>query len=79
VVQSKYGVTSKQLTAGDHDACQKFGDQLTRAGVEAVWTYSAADQPDGRQLIVFLDNLQPGSSVKVVDARTITFPLTPKP
>jgi RES domain-containing protein len=78
-VQSRYGVNAAQLTADDHDTCQQLGDRLKRAGVEAAWTYSAADKPDGRQLVVFLDNLQAGSSVTVVATRAITFPLRPKP
>ena len=63
--RTHYGVTEKELRSADHTPCQRLARRLRADGVEAAWTYSFADQPRGRQLVVFLDQLKPGSEVKV--------------
>jgi len=70
-VHSALGITEAELVATDYDACQKLAERLGPDGPEAIWTYSAADQPDGRQLVVFLDRLRSGSSIRIVSIRPI--------
>jgi len=77
--QAKYGVTEEQLTASDHQTCRELAQRLRGARVEAVWTYSAADRPDGRQLVVFLDRLRSGSSVRVIAKRPVSQSNVSKP
>lgn len=63
--QKKYEVTSELLTGDDYTSCQKLAHQLREEGVEGFWTYSRADRPSGRTLIVFLDQLLESSLVTV--------------
>lgn len=63
--QKKYEVTSELLTGDDYTSCQKLAHQLREEGVEGFWTYSRADRPSGRTLVVFLDQLLESSFVKV--------------
>ena len=67
--QAHYNVDERVLTGVDHRPCQRLAERLRSDGFEAVWTYSRADSPHGRQLVVFLDGLRSGSSVRV---RTVT-------
>ena len=54
-IQSYYGVDTSLLTDANHAACQQLAIRLRADGFHAIWTYSRADYPDGRVLIVFLD------------------------
>jgi len=63
--QAHYDVDEHVLTGADHRPCQQLAERLRAEGFEAAWTYSRADKPHGRQLVVFLDGLRPGSSVRV--------------
>lgn len=67
--QARYDVDERVLTSVDHRPCQRLAERLRADGFEAAWTYSRADSPHGRQLVVFLDGLRSGSSVRV---RTVT-------
>ena len=67
--QAHYDVDERVLTGVDHRPCQRLAERLRADGFEAAWTYSRADSPHGRQLVVFLDGLRSGSSVRV---RTVT-------
>lgn len=69
--QNKYGVTPELLTGDDYTSCQKLARQLREEGVEGFWTYSRADRPSGRTLVVFLDHLLESSFVKVQRVQAI--------
>lgn len=69
--QQHYGVDRIALTADDYAACQRLAHRLRAEGVEALWTYSSADQPEGCQLVVFLDQLTQDSEIQVVRTQTI--------
>jgi len=64
-VQAKYGIDVLTLTGEDHEPCRRLARRIREEGAEAIWTFSRADQPGGRQLVVFLDRLASGSSVRV--------------
>jgi RES domain-containing protein len=74
-MQRECGITPAELVqAGPaYEPCQRLAQRLQARGVSAIWTYSAADQPDGRVLVVFLDNLGPSSALRVLDARPVDF------
>jgi hypothetical protein len=50
-VQVTYEVNRALLTAAEYEPCQALARRARADGFEAIWTYSAADQPDGRQMI----------------------------
>lgn len=56
------GVDREMLTGNDLRPCQALATRLRAAGVEGVLTWSAADR-QGKNLVIFLDNLDPRSSV----------------
>ncbi|MFN7926087.1 MAG: RES family NAD+ phosphorylase [Bryobacteraceae bacterium] len=62
--RKRYGIKVEQLVSGDWSACQQLANQLRRDGFQAVRTFSRADQPDGRNVVVFLECLKP-SHIKV--------------
>jgi RES domain-containing protein len=64
-VRTKFGITGDDLVSPDWAACQRLAEQL-RSETVGVWTYSAADTPDGRVLVVFLDRLSEVSELEVV-------------
>ncbi len=64
--QERYGVDPRTLTSDDYTQCLRLAARLRAEGVEAIWTYSRADWPDGRQLVVFVDQLRRRSEVSVV-------------
>ena len=64
-VQARYGIDQTGLTGLDYEPCRKLARRLRAEGFEGVWTFSMADSPGGRQLVVFLDQLQPDSSIRV--------------
>ena len=70
--QQHYGIDQAALTADNYTVCQQLARRLRAEGVEALWTYSRADQPEGRQLVVFLDQLKQDSEVKIMNIRSIT-------
>lgn len=57
--RKKYGITRAQLLSEDWSACQQLANRLRREGVQAIRTFSRADQPDGRNVVVFLECLKP--------------------
>ncbi|MGH7266479.1 MAG: RES family NAD+ phosphorylase [Candidatus Rokuibacteriota bacterium] len=61
-VAAALGVTRETLTGGDLGPGQALAARLRAAGVEGLLTWSAAD-PDGTNLVVFLDRLDPASAV----------------
>jgi hypothetical protein len=72
--QRKYGVTPELLNGDDYTSCQKLARQLREDGLEGFWTYSRADRPSGRTLVVFLDQLPGSSFVKVQRVRPVGLP-----
>ena len=64
--RKRYGIDEESLTAEDYRPCQQLRRRLEADGVEGIWTYSRADRPSGRQLVVLLAQLQKGSKVEVV-------------
>lgn len=56
------GVTRETLVGGDLAPCQALAARLRAAGVEGLLTWSSAD-PDRKNLVVFLDGLDPASTV----------------
>lgn len=63
--RERYSVDMDVLTAEEYGPCQQLANRLRAEGVEAMWTFSKADYPDGRQLVVFLNRLSEGSYVRV--------------
>jgi RES domain-containing protein len=70
--QQRYGFDRDALVADEYRRCQALAQRLRANGFQAAWTYSRADQPDGRVLVVFLDGLTPPSGVEHVDVRPVT-------
>lgn len=56
------GVSRELLTGTDLAPCQALATRIRAAGVEGILTWSAAD-PEGKNLVIFLDQLDPASSV----------------
>lgn len=56
------GVPREMLTGADLGACQALASRLRAEGVEGILTWSAAD-PEGKNLVIFPDQLDPASSV----------------
>jgi RES domain-containing protein len=54
-----------ELKLGKAPITQEVGRVASRAGVEAILVRSAADRT-GQNLVVFVDNLRPGSSLAVI-------------
>jgi RES domain-containing protein len=64
--QKEYGISKEALLAADYRLTQQLARQLRSEGVQAAWSYSFADQPDGRMLVVFMENVErPNSYVRV--------------
>jgi hypothetical protein len=63
--QQRYKITESMLTGDEYGPTQLLARRLRSLGVEAVWTYSRADQPNGRVLVVFLEQRAAGSEVTV--------------
>lgn len=53
----RLGIDQQALTDASHDRCQRLAERLRAQGFEGIWTFSRADRPDGRQLVVFLDRV----------------------
>ena len=70
-IRRKYGVELSALVGTDWKPCQRLARRLRAEGFEALWTFSRADYPPGRQLVVFLSQLNPGSYVRVVNVHGI--------
>lgn len=70
-IRRTYDVNITTLVGDDHEPCRRLARRLRAEGFEALWTFSRADQPQGRQLVVFLDRLNPGSYVRVKKVRPI--------
>ncbi len=56
------GVDHEILTGNDLRPCQALATRLRAVGAEGLLTWSAAD-PQGKNLVIFLDHLNPGSIV----------------
>ena len=65
-VQATLGITEEQLVDVNCDHCRQLAERLRGRGIEALWTYSAADRPGGRQLVIFLDQLLASSNIRVL-------------
>jgi hypothetical protein len=72
-VQREWGITFAELVQPppDYEPCQQLARRLRAKGIVAIWTYSAADQPDGRVLVVFLENLKPPSALRIAGVRPV--------
>ena len=70
-VRRTYGVDVATLVGDDHAPCRRLATRLRAEGFEALRTFSKADDPYGRQLVVFLSQLNPGSYVRVVNVHEI--------
>jgi RES domain-containing protein len=70
--QQRYGVDRDALVGDEYRRCQTLAQRLRANGFEAAWTYSRADQPEGRVLVVFLDGLIPPSRIERVEVRPVT-------
>ena len=77
-VRRKYGVEASVLVGADWKPCQRLARRLREEGFEAIRTFSRADQPGGRQWVVFLDRLTPESGVRVVSVRGIAEAISPE-
>jgi hypothetical protein len=66
-IRKTYGVDKETLQNRDYDATERLARRLRADGFEGIWTYSHADQPNGRCLVVFLDRLSEGSRIEVVE------------
>lgn len=69
--QHRYGVNEAILKGDDYGPCQQLAKRLRAEGVEGILTFSRADQPDGRQVVVFLDLLGDQSRVLVERIRPV--------
>jgi hypothetical protein len=69
--QQRYGIDRDVLVGDDYRRCQALAQRLRANGVQAAWTYSRADQPDGRVLVVFLDGLTLPSRIERVEVRPV--------
>ncbi len=67
----RYDIDEETLTAEDYRPCQQLRRRLETEGVEGIWTYSRADRPAGRHLVVLLAQLKKGSKVEVVRTGSI--------
>ena len=47
-----------------YEATRTLARRLRREGVQAIITYSARDRPDGRNVILFLENIAPSDIVE---------------
>lgn len=56
------GASRESLTGADLGPCQALAMRLRAAGIEGILTWSAAD-PEEKNLVIFLDRLDPASSV----------------
>ena len=59
---AELGISREMLTGPDLIPCQALAARLRSAGAEGILTLSSAD-PEGKNLVVFLDRLGPSSSV----------------
>lgn len=67
-VRAEWGLDEHTLAADDFTPCQEVGRAARREGFEAIRYPSATGA--GKNLVVFLDRLHPGSRAQVVDAQT---------
>ncbi len=58
-------VSEDDLTGNRWRSCQQVAASLRARGYEAVLTYSAADRPKGRCLIIFTENFKATSGVEL--------------
>ena len=70
-VQLARGIDARFLVAPEYPPCQLLAETIRSEGFEAIRTYSAADYPAGRQLVVFLNSLDATSSLSVVAIRDV--------
>ena len=57
-----FGVTREELVASRYQQTQELGAKIRARGIAALITYSYADQPDGRCLVVFEECLAKSKS-----------------
>lgn len=65
-VRSSWGLTADDLGSDDYRSCQEVAKAARRAGYEAIFFPSAADE-EGRNLAVFGDRLRPGSDLEILE------------
>jgi RES domain-containing protein len=66
-VQAKYHVNTNLLIDVDHGPCQALAVRLRAEGIQAIWTFSRADYPEGRQLVIFLDLVDADACIHMVN------------
>lgn len=64
VTRERLGVEEDALTDASHGRCQRLAERVRAEGFEGIWTFSRADRPEGRQLVVFMDRV-PQQRVRV--------------
>jgi len=64
--QKQLKTSEDALVGKNWRECQHVAADLRARGFEAVWTYSAADRPDGRCLVLFTENLKDRSGFEVL-------------
>jgi RES domain-containing protein len=68
--RARVGLTEEDLTADDWAACQVVGEAARRVGLEGIIAPSAASA--GNVLVVFLDQIAPGSTLEVRSTRPLS-------
>ena len=64
-VRLEWGITKDELVSRDHSACQRLAQRLRKKKIPVVRTYSAADPPDGRTIVVFSECLKHKSQFRI--------------
>ena len=64
-VRLEWGITKDELLSGDHSACRRLAQRLRKKKIPVVRTYSAADPPDGRTMVVFSECLKHKSQFRI--------------
>lgn len=64
-VRLEWEITKDELLSLDHSACQRLAQRLRKKKISVVRTYSAADPPDGRTIVVFSECLKHKSQFRI--------------
>lgn len=50
---------ARRVLIEDHPPCRQLAEKMRAQGIPGFYTYSSADEPDGRCFVVFKENLTP--------------------
>ena len=64
-VRLEWGITKDELVSRDYSACQRLAQRVRKKKIPVVRTYSAADPPDGRTIVVFSECLKNKSQFRI--------------